>query len=138
MTIRVKVQAINVVGSVLSPALQFVLAAVPGQPSPPPSADLTNTTTQQIKVDFANTNNNTGGSPILQVELQMDNGDEGDFFTVLITSQQTSTIIRDGISKGKLYRFRYRASNINGWSVWSEVAYLSAFSIPTAPPAPVF
>jgi hypothetical protein len=47
-------------------------------------------------------------------------------------------IVRDGISRGKTYRFRYRVSNINGWSLWSDVAYISAFSIPSAPPAPLF
>jgi hypothetical protein len=64
-TLRVKVEAINDVGSILSPALQFVLAAVPDIPTPMPSADLTNTTTEQIKVNFKNTNTNVGGSPIL-------------------------------------------------------------------------
>ncbi len=44
-TFRVKIEAINKYGSLLSPALQFVLADVPGKPSPAPSVDITNTTT---------------------------------------------------------------------------------------------
>ena len=28
--------------------------------------------------------------------------------------------------------------NINGWSIFSEIAYISAFSVPNAPPAPIF
>lgn len=53
-TLRVKVEAINIKGSALSPALQFVLANVPGTPFPAPAVDITNTTTQQIKVTFVN------------------------------------------------------------------------------------
>ncbi len=44
-TFRVKVEAVNLYGSLLSPALQFVLADVPGKPSPAPQVDITNTTT---------------------------------------------------------------------------------------------
>ena len=47
-------------------------------------------------------------------------------------------MIRDGISRGKLYRFRYRVGNVNGYSIYSDIAYISAFSVPEAPPAPVF
>ena len=59
---------------------------------------------------------------------------EGDFSTLLVTSQQDSLIVTNGISRGNIYRFRYRVSNVNGWSDWSEVSYISAFSIPEAPP----
>ena len=44
-TFRVKVEAINLYGSLLSPSLQFVLADVPGNPYPAPSVDISNTTT---------------------------------------------------------------------------------------------
>jgi len=44
-TFRVKVEAINVYGTNISPALQFVLADVPGKPTPAPKVDITNTTT---------------------------------------------------------------------------------------------
>lgn len=44
-TLRVKVEAINIIGIALSPALQFVLADVPGKPYPAPQIDISNTTT---------------------------------------------------------------------------------------------
>ena len=44
-TFRVKVEAINGYGTNISPALQFVLADVPGKPTPAPKVDITNTTT---------------------------------------------------------------------------------------------
>jgi len=65
MTFRVKIEAINAYGSTLSPALQFVLADAPGIPTPAPYVDITNTTTYQILVSFANTNPDNGGSPLI-------------------------------------------------------------------------
>ena len=56
MTFRVKVEGSNLYGSTISPALQFVLASVPGQPIPAPQVDITNTTTSLIKVLNADTN----------------------------------------------------------------------------------
>ena len=87
MTLRVKVEAINIIGNALSPALQFVLANIPGQPYPAPAIDITNTTTSQIKVTFANQNTDNGGSPVINLELQMDDGNEGDFTTIFTTQQ---------------------------------------------------
>jgi hypothetical protein len=66
--------------------LQFVLADVPGKPTPKPTVDISNTTTSQIKVTFANTNTDDGGSPIQLLELQMDDGAGGDYVTIF-TSQ---------------------------------------------------
>jgi hypothetical protein len=42
------------------------------------------------------------------------------------------------VVRGLIYRFRYRVYNINGWSAYSDVAYLFAFQAPAAPPRPTF
>ena len=42
----------------------------------------------------------------------MDDGDEGDFTTILETSQDTSYVVTEGITRGKTYRFRYRVKNV--------------------------
>lgn len=68
----------------------------------------------------------------------MDDGDSGDFSTILTTSQASSLTITSGISRGLIYRFRYRVANINGWSPYSETGYISAYSVPNAPPQPIF
>jgi hypothetical protein len=68
----------------------------------------------------------------------MDDGEGGDFTTIFTTQQQNTFTVTEGIERGKNYRFRYRVSNINGWSDYSDVSYISAFSIPEAPPAPIF
>lgn len=43
----------------------FVLASVPGKPSPAPQVVLSRTTVSQITVSFENQNTENGGSPIL-------------------------------------------------------------------------
>ena len=42
------------------------------------------------------------------------------------------------ITRGLIYRFRYRANNINGWSEYSNISYLFASQAPDAPPRPNF
>lgn len=42
------------------------------------------------------------------------------------------------MTSGSIYRFRYRAGNLIGWSNWSPVAYLSPASTPSAPAAPQY
>jgi len=135
---RVKIEAINKYGTLLSPALQFVLADVPGKPTPAPLVDITNTTTTQIKVSFVNSNSDNGGSPLIASELQMDDGLSGEFQVIFSTSEVTTFVVTEGIVRGRNYRFQYRVRNVNGWSPFSEIGYITAFSIPNTPPAPLY
>jgi hypothetical protein len=48
----------------------------------------------------------------------------------------THCIISYNIIKSKSYRFRYRAKNINGWSDYSDIIYITAAVKPAKPPAP--
>ena len=100
--------------------------------------DASETTMSQIKVNFANANTDDGGSPILRTELQMDDGNQGDFTTILVTSTRETFIVTQGIAKGVKYRFRYRAANVNGWGEFSDITFIFAFSSPEAPPAPQY
>ena len=68
----------------------------------------------------------------------MDNGQGGDFFSIYNTSVFTTYIVSSGIVRGWTYRFRYRVQNINAWSPFSPIGYISAFSTPSTPPAPQF
>lgn len=66
--INIKVEASNVIGSVVSKATLLTLADVPAKPFPAPLVDLEKTTTAQIAVTFENSNSaNDGGSPITSV-----------------------------------------------------------------------
>ena len=53
-------------------------------------------------------------------------------------SLETSFILYEGIIKGKIFRFRYRTLNVNGWSLYSPISYIRAASLPSRPPAPTF
>lgn len=68
----------------------------------------------------------------------MDDGNAGEFRVIFSTSEVFTYIMTEGIETGKNYRFRYRVRNVNGWSTFSEIGYITAFSIPSTPPAPEF
>ena len=55
---------------------------------------------------------------------------------------QTSTrdyfVVTEGIQRGLQYRFKYRTENVNGWSEFSDIAYIYAFAVPEKPAAPVY
>lgn len=136
--LRLKVEATNQMGSVQSPALQFVLASIPGTPTPIPSAVLGQTSTSAIMVDFTNTNADVGGSAIILYELQMDDGDSGEFRTIFSSDHETRLLVTQGIERGRYYRFRYRVKNVVGYSSYSEVAYIQAVDVPATPARPKF
>lgn len=50
----------------------------------------------------------------------------------LLTKFYTQSVV-----KGRTYRFRYRALNVNGWGFFSPELYVLAASSPIAPPAPL-
>ena len=107
-----------------------------------PTSDATVTDDTQIKVDYgALLSANNGGSTILSYSIEMDNGKGGSFVSlagettnILSTSYTIAYRIRSGV----MYRFRYRAKNIAGWSGYSPITYIKAAARPARPPVPVF
>jgi titin len=136
-TFRVSVTASNGIGTVSSSATSFVLADLPAAPTPKPTSDSDLTNTQQIKVDFENTNTDTGGASILQYCLEMDDGLGGVFVEVFCSTHETSYLTTD-VVRGRNYRFRYRVRNAAGWSDYSETSYITPSTQPEAPPQPQF
>lgn len=69
----------------------------------------------------------------------MDDGQNGYFNTITgddsVISLLRSFTITDGIKKGLTFRFRYRVKNLIGWTLWSQVTYILAASVPQKPPA---
>ena len=67
----------------------------------------------------------------------MDDGKLGEFVSV-----QTSSFLTDylatNVQQGLTYRFRYRVTNVNGFSAYSVVSYIFPFAVPDAPRAPAF
>jgi hypothetical protein len=72
-----------------------------------------------------------GGSEILGYDLWRDDGDEGDFVGLLFTDTIMALSFTDRTPITSLvYRYKYRARNINGWGEFSEVGYLYAADVP--------
>ena len=133
-----QIVALNEVGSVSSSLTSIILAAVPDMPSSPPVSDPAYTNSQQIKVVITAPASD-GGSPIRSYDIQMDDGRGGNFFSLV---GETSDYLRlwytvtSNITKGTLYRFRYRARNDIGWGPYSNYGFILAATVPSPPPAP--
>lgn len=78
-----------------------------------------------------------GGSTILSLNLQWDQGTAGVTWVTLIGESPYSTtdsysvqLATDGSNEGTLYKFRVRALNIHGWSGYSNLADVLAADVP--------
>jgi len=124
-TYLVKVRALNYAGYFDSDPLEVVIAAVPDTPLDQPTSDATVTNKSRIKVFYGPlTAAQNGGSDILSYELQMDDGIGGEFASLsggvaIGDSLHVEHTVGTGLTAGGLYRFRYRARNVNGWSAFS-------------------
>lgn len=137
-----KVRAFNNAGfSDSYSVLAVVLADEPAQPLQAPVSDALVTNESRIKVEFGpQADDENGGSPILSYELQMDDGIGGNFTSLIGGSKdslETTFTISTGITEGGIYRFRFRSRNVNGWSLFSDIRYIKAATIPQRPPAPL-
>lgn len=72
-----------------------------------------------------------GGSPILGYELWRDDGNNGDFINLYTVDTMLSLSYLDmKVEKGVIYRYKYRARNVNGWGDFSDSGYLFAANVP--------
>lgn len=80
-TVRFRIQAHNIGGhSVVSKTTNVVIASVPGTPGSAPVSDFSATTGSLIKITYSKPDE--GGSPILNYEIQMDDGLGNGFYTI--------------------------------------------------------
>lgn len=136
-TFLIRVKAFTSEDSALSPALSIKLAGPPGKPTSAPVLVQEETDTTKITVQLGEVTD-TGNDAILTYNLQIDDGNGGDFRSVAgdsIRSLQRTHTITSGISRGVSYRFRYRAGNSVGWSAFSDNLVAQAATYPKAPPA---
>ena len=138
---RIQIHALNSAGlSSLSDILQVVVAGIPSTPTSAPTEDSTTTSKSTIGVTYLQPSDQ--GSSILSYDVQIDDGIGGTFTT--FAGGQTNylnlyAVATTNIIKGETYRVRYRARNVNGWSDYSDIAYILAASPPDAPPsAPLY
>lgn len=137
-TYAIKIRAINDIDWAESEPLNVVLAAVPDQPSTAPYQDYSQTSGTQIKVlydAFATTKN--GGSPVLGYDLWRDDGMNGNYYRVYTVDDILAVVYYDqNVEKNKLYRYKYRARNVNGWGEFSQPGYIFAADVPSKPAVP--
>ena len=81
----------------------------------------------------------TGGSEIVSLHLEWDQGSSGSYWQTLIGfspfSLADSYTLGGSVVSGQTYQFRYRAANIFGWGDYSDPAYVTAASVPNTPTA---
>lgn len=111
-----------------------MLASIPAKPSAAPESDLTKSSFEQLKISYVAVSDN-GGSPILSYSLEIDDGLGGEFTSLYGETVDTMSlsILYKNVSRGLLYRARYRARNVIGWGDYSPIGFLLAASVPEAP-----
>ena len=117
----------------------IILASQPGQPSNVPTRKTADSGEFSIGVDLSSVATHNG-SAITSYHVEIDNGSGGDYSEIkggqandLSLSAKKGT----GITRGNLYRVRYRAKNEVGFGQYSEPAYILAASSPYTPDRPI-
>ncbi len=139
---RIYLRAVNEIGHTDSSIVSTVLSDVPAKPSAVPTTDLAKTTKDRIFVQYTAPASD-GGSDIETYEVQMDDGKGGDFVSLVGGPNSTDYLklwflVEKNVTKGTLYRFRYRTRNSIGWSEFSDNAFILAANVPAKPPTPKF
>jgi hypothetical protein len=71
----------------------------------------------------------------------MDDGKGGDYVSLVGYNTDYLKlwyVVTSNITKGTVYRFRYRSKNYVGWSDYSDPSYIQAATVPAKPPAPEY
>lgn len=134
---KFKVLVHNQAGETESSALSVALASLPSTPTTAPQTipAFTGPAALGLEIALLTSDAEDGGSPILQYEVQYDDGARGAYRGVYTLSPEV--VVTFGIQRGREYRTRYRAMNFNGWGEYSPVGYIEAAGLPQKPPAPV-
>jgi len=126
-------------GAWSSPDSYIIAALSPAKPDPP---RLVSATSTEITLQFA-TPADSGGSPLTLFELFVNDGDDANDATDPVVSytsnapQHVLTTAADGLETGKIYTFRYRATNSIGNSELSDAVRFALVDPPPAPAAPL-
>ena len=131
---KFKVRAVNSVGtSVDSAEYQVIGASLPNKPTTLVRDD-TSTTKTQVSFSWSAPVDN-GGSSIIDYEVEMDDNNDN-VYSVVATGIGSTAHIETGLSAGNAYRFKVRARNAIGYSVYSDVFTITAATVPSKPATP--
>ena len=129
--VKIRVAALNLVGwsdwSAINTVVDGIalMEDIPHKPYGPPTRDDIQTSDLLLQVDWAAFNSpENGGATITSYNLQYDDSSDGNIWTDLtgILSEEVvfSFGVTESISKGQIYKFRYRAKNAHGWGAFSD------------------
>ena len=142
-TYRFQIEVFNYEGTKTSNIATYIIATVPDKPANAPHLDVTQSDGGKLQIYIDELlDAESGGADIISYEIQIDDGLNGAFYTVLggeegYTLDSEITITKN-IVKGRQYRLRYRAINLIGNGPWSDLAYVVASTFPKAPPKPLY
>ena len=140
--VQARIRAVNLVGESVDSSQNTAGALIETVPSAPPVAPRRDplTTMTSLVVDYeALTGSAIGGTPVLSMELEWNQGDDVGVYTSLVggtvdslQTQFTVTDPGDGslVVSGKYYSFRYRAKNRQGWGAFSSATSIIAANVP--------
>jgi len=104
-----------------------LLAGIPDAPTNPVMKLASDK--QKISIEMPIVTENAG-STLLQYDLHVDDGLQGEMTTYYVGLNRTVDVFT---KLGRTYRFRYRVSNIKGWSDFSAVTYILSANVPDKP-----
>ena len=136
--IKAYIAVTNSMGIVEGPIRTTILATIPDMPAAAPALSSFDDT--QITLDISAYPISTANEPdIISFEIQWAIGKAGLFSSLIgfdspfLAKLYTQT---DGIVKGTLYRFKYRAKNVHGFGDFSPELQVIASTNPQAPDRP--
>lgn len=142
-TYRFVIEVFNYEGTKTSNIATYIIATFPDKPLNAPQVDVTQSDGGKLKIyidEFLASM--SGGADIISYEIQIDDGVNGAFYTILGGEEaytlDSEITVTSSIVKGRQYRLRYRAINLIGNGPWSDLAYVTASTFPKAPPKPIY
>ena len=137
--IRFKIMANNSEDGTSSRIVQYMPAVVPDKPANPPAKVDAETDDTQIAVSYSMATSENGGTSIIGYEVQIDDGNYGEYITVQGGEDKrtlaTKAIISTGVQKGVTYRVRFRGINTVGKGEWSDPTSVLSSTVPGRPNA---
>jgi hypothetical protein len=135
--IKFKIEAVTSEGSTFSPIVAFLIGSVPPIPSNP-ATGLTLVKSNQIvglEISVADpTVPDLSNLPILGYDIAVSSENDNNFN---IYSTAYSVTISENVFPGAIFAVKYRAKNSLGSGEFSEIAYVTATTVPSAPPQPI-
>lgn len=136
---RVKAENLMGYGVYSSIAQSYIPRQIPGKPPTAPVLVPELSDRTELVIQYAAITENTGGSPILQYSVYVDDGLDGPFSGPYVsmgsgmTMRFSTNLLPTSPVTGRIYRFKYTATNIAGESELSDELSVLLAEVPSTP-----